>query len=164
MSGGGNGGGGAQKAPRWTGTWLGGARAAGADLGYPGEGLGLPEHGGGAVAGYGRRLIALFLDWALCMLIAAAVARWLELSPSGRSSTTLIIFALQATLCTATLGMSLGKRLAGIRVVRRDGRPVGFGWALVRTALILAVVPALLWDRDHRGLHDRAANTVVLNV
>jgi hypothetical protein len=39
---------------------------------------------------------------------------------------------------------------------------VGFRWALVRTLLLLAVVPPLLTDRDLRGLHDRAADTVVV--
>ncbi|SEF44682.1 Uncharacterized membrane protein YckC, RDD family [Thermomonospora echinospora] len=150
--------------PRWTQTWLGGARSAGADLGYPGQRLGLPEHGSQAVAGYGRRLVALFVDWGLCMLISAFLARAFELSPPGRSLLTLGLFGLQAVVLTATIGMTLGKRLCGIRVVRLDGRPVGPVWALVRTLLILTVVPALLWDRDHRGLHDRAANTAVINL
>jgi uncharacterized RDD family membrane protein YckC len=56
----------------------------------------------------------------------------------------------------------VGKRVLGIRVVRLDGRPVGLGWALVRTILLLIVVPALITDRDLRGLHDRAANTIVI--
>jgi uncharacterized RDD family membrane protein YckC len=43
-----------------------------------------------------------------------------------------------------------------------DGKPIGFVWALVRTILLLAVVPALITDRDLRGLHDRAANTIVI--
>ena len=47
-------------------------------------------------------------------------------------------------------------------MVRLDGRPVGPLWALVRTALLLVVIPALLWDRDYRGLHDRATHTVVV--
>jgi uncharacterized RDD family membrane protein YckC len=150
--------------PRWTQTWLGGARSAGVELGYPGQRLGLPEHGSHAVAGYGRRLVALFVDWGLCMLISAFLARALEISPQGRSLLTLGLFALQSMVLTATIGMTLGKRLCGIRVVRLDGRPVGPLWALVRTLLIVAVVPALFWDRDHRGLHDRAAETVVINL
>lgn len=149
---------------RWTGTWLSGARSAGAELGYPGEQLGLPESGSGSVAGYGRRLIALFVDWGLSLLIASFLARALDLSAQQRSLTTLLIFGAQAALFTALAGISLGKRLCGVRVVRLDGKPVGPLWALVRTVLVLAVIPALIWDRDHRGLHDRAANTVVINL
>jgi uncharacterized RDD family membrane protein YckC len=58
----------------------------------------------------------------------------------------------------------VGKRILSIRVVRIDGRPVGLGWALVRTVLLLLVVPALIADRDLRGLHDRAANTIVIRI
>jgi len=60
--------------------------------------------------------------------------------------------------------VTVGKRLLGIRVMRLGGRPVGFGWALVRTILLLAVVPALVTDRDLRGLHDRAADTIVVRI
>ncbi|MFA1547424.1 RDD family protein [Actinomadura chokoriensis] len=150
--------------PRWTQTWLSGAGAAGADLGRPGERLGLPESGSGAVASYGRRLVALFLDWALSMLVASLLARGLGWDPSERSMWTLVIFGLQAWVLTALLGVTIGKRLCGIRVARLDGRPVGLGWALARTALLLLVLPALFWDRDYRGMHDRASNTIVVNI
>jgi len=72
------------------------------------------------------------------------------------------VFAVMVYLLTALTGLTLGKRLLGIRVARLDGKPVGFGWALVRTLLLLVVIPALFSDRDQRGLHDRAANTVVI--
>jgi uncharacterized RDD family membrane protein YckC len=149
---------------RWTQTWLGGARAAGADLGYPGERLGLPEQGGGAAAGYGRRLLALFIDWGVSLLIASFLTRIFEWSPPQRSLWTLVIFGIQVALLVGLIGTTIGKRLAGIRVARLDGRPVGPVWSLVRTLLILLVVPALIWDRDYRGLHDRAANTIVVNI
>jgi uncharacterized RDD family membrane protein YckC len=58
----------------------------------------------------------------------------------------------------------VGKRLLGLRVVRLDGKPVGFLWSLVRTLLFLAVIPPLVMDADQRGLHDKAADTVVIRV
>jgi uncharacterized RDD family membrane protein YckC len=146
----------------WTGSWLGGARSAGAELGYPGERLGLPESGSGAAAGYGRRLMALAVDLLLASAIAAVLARvfgWDQLTRSWASTG---LFGLQAWLLTGLLGITVGKRLCGLRVVRLDGRPVGPLWSLARAVLLLVVVPALLWDRDHRGLHDRAANAVVV--
>lgn len=149
--------------PQRAGSWLGGVRSAGVDLGRPGERLGLPESGSGAVASYGRRLVALFIDWALAMVIAASLARALHWSPGARSLADLGVFGLEIWLLTGLLGLTAGKLVCGLRVVRLDGRPVGPLWALVRTALLLLVVPALLWDRDHRGLHDRAADTVVIN-
>lgn len=35
---------------------------------------------------------------------------------------------------------------------------------LVGTLLLCLAVPALIWDRDQRGMHDRAANTVVVRM
>jgi uncharacterized RDD family membrane protein YckC len=151
-------------APRWTQTWLGGARTAGAELGYPGERLGLPERGPGAVAPYGRRLLALFIDWALSLLVASLLARSFDWTPSQRSLFTLATFGVMVWLLVGLLGTTIGKRLCGIRVVRPDGRPVGLVWGLARALLIILVVPALIWDRDHRGLHDRAANTTVVGI
>jgi uncharacterized RDD family membrane protein YckC len=150
--------------PRWTQTWLGGASSAGVDLGRPGERIGFPESGSGAVAPYGRRLVALFIDWGLSMLVASLLARSLGWDPVERSMMTTVVFAAQAWVLTAFVGVTIGKRLCGIRVVRLDGRPVGLGWALARTLLLVLVVPALIWDRDYRGLHDRASNTAVVNL
>ena len=123
---------------------------------YPGEKFGLPKDGPRSVASMARRLGALLIDWFACMLIALAAFHSQYL--------TLAVFAAEVYVLTALTGLTLGKRLAGIRVVRLDGRPVGFGWALVRTLLLLAVVPPLIADRDLRGLHDRAANTIVVRL
>jgi uncharacterized RDD family membrane protein YckC len=104
----------------------------------------------------GRRVGALLIDWAVCTLIAVAAFHdqyW-----------TLVVFAVQDYLLTALAGMTLGKRLTGIRVARLDGKPVGLLWGLVRTVLLLTVIPPLVTDRDLRGLHDRAANTIVIRL
>jgi uncharacterized RDD family membrane protein YckC len=144
---------------RWAGSWLSGTlgrpETGDADR-FPGQRFGLPEEGSGSVAGIGRRLLALLIDWLLCTLIALAVfhSRWW----------TLPVFAVETYLLTALTGFTVGKRLLGMRVIRIDGRPAGLGWALVRTILLLIVIPALITDRDLRGLHDRAANTIVIRI
>jgi uncharacterized RDD family membrane protein YckC len=100
-------------------------------------------------------------------LIAFAAMHPGNLAPQTISSAqywALAIFAAENFLLTALTGLTLGKRLTGIRVARLDGKPVGFGWALVRTVLLLAVIPPLVTDRDLRGLHDRAANTIVIRL
>lgn len=147
---------------RSAGSWISGARSAGADLGYPGERMGLPKDGPGSVAGYGRRLLALIIDWAIALAAGYLAAGLFHLSLNGRNLATLAIFGIEVWLLTGLTGTTIGKRLTGLRVARLDGRPVGLLWSFARTLLILAVVPALLWDRDHRGFHDRAANTLVL--
>jgi hypothetical protein len=121
---------------------------------YTGQHLGLPERGPGSVASMPRRLLALFIDWLLSMLIAY----WLTKSQFW----TIAVFAVEVYILTALGGSTVGKRLVGIRAVRIGGGPIGFGWALVRTALLLTVVPPLLTDRDLRGLHDRASDTIVV--
>jgi hypothetical protein len=124
--------------------------------GYPGQHLGLPERGPGSVSSMPRRLLALFIDWLLSMVIAL----WLTHSQFW----TIAVFAVEVFVLTALGGSTVGKRLVGIRTVRISGGPVGFGWALVRTALLLTAVPPLLTDRDLRGLHDRASDTIVVRI
>ena len=135
---------------------VGGAQAPDDSRDYPGAKFGLPREGAGSVASMGRRLLALLIDWLVCMLISQAAFHsqyW-----------TLPIFGVTTYVLTALTGLTLGKRLTGIRVARLDGKPVGFLWALVRTLLLLTVIPPLLTDRDLRGLHDRAANTIVIRL
>ncbi|MGH3123922.1 MAG: RDD family protein [Streptosporangiaceae bacterium] len=123
---------------------------------YPGKDLGLPESGPGSIASMGRRLLALVIDWLLCM----AIAYWLTRSQFW----TIAVFAVEDYVLTALTGCTVGKRLLGIRVVRTGGGLVGLRWALVRTAILLTVVPPLLTDRDLRGLHDRASDTMVVRL
>ena len=137
---------------------------------YPGKRFGLPKQGPMSVSPLGRRLAALILDWVLCELIVAGVTRHSIFSGASDPQYfttlywTLLVFGLEVWLLTAISGITVGKRLLSIRVIRTDGGRPGFGWALVRTVLLLFVVPALLSDRDLRGLHDRAADTIVVRM
>lgn len=142
---------------RWTGTWIGGVPAAGADLGRPGERLGLPESGPGALSGLGRRLGALIIDWLACMLIVQGLAHW-------SSWATLALFAAENMIFVATLGSTLGMRILGIGVRSADGGVPNPLMAAVRAVLLCFVVPAVIWDRDRRGMHDRASATVVVRL
>jgi uncharacterized RDD family membrane protein YckC len=135
---------------------------------YPGQDFGLPEFGSGSVAGWSRRLGALIIDWALCSLITIAFVYHPSAGHPENVLTeprlwTLLVFGLQDFLLTATLGFTVGKRVTGLRVIRvRGGGPVGFVPGLIRTVLLMLVVPAMMMDRDLRGLQDKAAGTVVV--
>lgn len=129
--------------------------------GYPGQDLGMPETGSGAVSGTGRRLGAIFIDWLLCTFIVVALIRPVQWEVQYW---TLAIFALQDFVLTGLTGLTIGKRLLSIRVIRLDGAMVGLHWAALRTLLLLLVLPAVLMDRDQRGLHDRASNTAVVRI
>ena len=135
---------------------------AGAEA-YPGQRLGLPERGPGAVAGWGRRILALCVDWAVSLLVAAAfIGTRVWTGRDGEVWAPLAVLFVELTLLTGLLGASIGQRILGIGVARLDGRPVGLGRAALRSALICLAIPPLVFDRDQRGLHDLAAGTIAV--
>jgi RDD family len=66
-------------------------------------------------------------------------------------------------------GYTPGKWLLGIRVIRLDGKPLGWwraferfgGYAASLSTGLLGFLQ-ILWDRNRQGLHDKAAETVVI--
>lgn len=141
------------------GSWLEGPVAATRVEGdYPGRRLGVPQTGPGSVARFGRRTVALGVDWALALLVSRGLL-------GGDPWATLGIFALVQSAFVGTLGGSPGHLALRLRVVRmRDGGPAGPLRALARAVLLSLAVPPLVWDRDQRGLHDRFAGTLLLRL
>ena len=78
------------------------------------------------------------------------------------SKLTLPMFAAEVLVLTWLAGGSAGQLAHGLRVARLDRRPIGLPRAALRTLLLCLLTPALIWDRDGRGLHDKAAGTVVV--
>ncbi|MEU4088078.1 RDD family protein [Streptomyces aureus] len=148
------------------GSWLSGPRAAaedaGVDFGYRGEQLGLPEHGPGSIARPGRRLGALAVDWGLCLLIAYGLLT--DGYGQATGNWALLVFFVLGLLTVGTVGFTPGKRLLGLRVVAEGGGRPNPLRVLLRTALLCVAVPALIWDRDGRGLHDRLARTIEVRI
>lgn len=122
---------------------------------YPGERLGLPERGPGSIGRPGRRFGALAIDWVCAVVISMA---FFEYDPWA----TLAVFAAAQILFIPTAGGSPGHRITGMRVVRVDGAWTGLWRPVVRTALLCLVIPAVVWDPDQRGLHDKIAGTVLV--
>ncbi len=101
-----------------------------------------------------RRLMGLLLDGLLFFL-------------------TLIIGYIIWWLIVLGRGQTPGKQLLGIRVVRRDGNPAGWGSTFVREIIkVIAhsttigffadAILLLMDDDERRSLSDRAVNTVVI--
>ena len=126
---------------------------------WPGERLGLPDSGPGSVGRVGRRIAAIAIDWASATLIALLFAPY---SSVLHSWLTLAIFALMQVLFIPTIGGSVGHRLLGMRVVPIAGGWVGLWRPVVRTLLLVIVIPAIVWDSDQRGFHDKVAGTVLI--
>jgi len=121
---------------------------------YPGERLGLPREGQGSIARLGRRSGALVIDYGAAYLISGFWG-WDPLA-------ILAIFAIIQILFLPTLQGSPGHRLFGLRIVRADGAWVGLWRPIVRSVLLVFVIPAVIWDADQRGLHDKAAGTILV--
>jgi len=107
-------------------------------------------------------VVALALGAIVATLIATAVA-----------------FLYAPLLMARTDGQTLGRMATGIRVVRANGLPMTFGWAMLRevaikyllfgllsslTAGIASLLDVLwpLWDEENRALHDFLADTRVV--
>ena len=130
---------------------------------YPGERFGLPATGRGAAAGFGRRLAALTVDWLLGYLIAGLFAGPDALGSPNFSWTVLGVWFVLTAVAVAAFGITPGHGRArdpgGVAAV---GRWSGVPRAVLRTALLALVLPALVRDADGRGWHDRAARTIVV--
>ena len=129
---------------------------------YPGERFGVPATGRGAAAGFGRRLAALTVDWLLGYLIAGLFAGPDALGSQEFSWMVLGVWFVLTAVAVAAFGITPGMALLGIRVVSLRSTLVGVPRALLRTALVALVLPALARDGDGRGWHDRAASTIVI--
>ncbi|AUH43415.1 RDD family protein [Streptomyces sp. CMB-StM0423] len=144
------------------GSWLSGPRSAaedmGVDFGYRGQRLGMPETGPGSVAPVGRRIAALVVDWLLCQLIAYGLFAGGDSRSLGLW--TMVVFFVMTVLLVGTLGFTPGKRIMRIRVVAESGARLGFVGTIVRSVLLCLLIPAVVFDRDTRGLHDRVARAV----
>ncbi|RUR00779.1 RDD family protein [Labedella endophytica] len=134
--------------------------AAGTPSDWPGKRLGLPATGRLSIARLGRRIAALLIDQAPAYLLAFAFFRSSDGIIDGLALT--LIFATLQVVFIPTIGGSLGHRLLGMRVVAVGGGWVGPWRPIVRTVLLLLVIPAVVWDADQRGMHDRLAGTVLV--
>lgn len=146
--------------PRWIDTWLPGSSPAAPAGAHPGERFGLPAEGVSAVAGFGRRLAALSVDWLLGYGITAL---FLGGEVTSSPFTVLAVWFVLTVVPVAVFGASAGMTAFGIRVASIGSEPVvGVPRAALRTALIALVLPPLMRDPDGRGWHDRAARTIVV--
>lgn len=122
---------------------------------WPGRRLGLPRSGPRSVARFGRRLAALAIDWLPVYLVSYAFF-------DGNPWVTLGLFALLQLLFICLVNGSIGHLVLGMRVVPVTGGLIGFLRPLSRTLLLCIVVPAVIWDKDQRGMHDRLSGTVLV--
>lgn len=121
----------------------------------PGTSYGLPADGPGSVAGFGRRLLSLLIDWGICVAVSIAFFQYDPLA-------TLLLFVSLNVLLLSLFGATPAQFLLGLRVLpvaRRWPMPVR---ALVRTLAMLTVITAVVSNRDRQPLHDVLTGTAVV--
>ncbi|QSB06294.1 RDD family protein [Natronoglycomyces albus] len=117
------------------------------------------------LASLGERFAALLIDWVACLVIvrAAGVAGWLPEEWAYLYTPGLLVVVYTAALGFST--QSLGMFFLRIHCVNADHLgSIGVPRALVRVLLMLLVFPLVtaFIDPHGRGLHDRAANSVMV--
>lgn len=135
------------------GSWMQGAPTAPEHV--PGSSYGLPAAGPGSVAPMGLRLGSYAIDWLLCA----------GLSMLLRDGSPALVWPLWAAMNIVLLtlfGATAGQFVMRLRVV-----PVARRWpmvarALVRTVLVMLLLPVLVINRDRQGLQDVASGTAVV--
>lgn len=114
-------------------------------------------------ASWGRRILALLVDWAACWLVVVFLVGTEKASEPGSVAGWYVtgLFVVESALMTALAGGSFGQLATRLRVVREDGRPMPIGLlqAIMRQVLVALVIPPLVFKPDGRGLHDLAARS-----
>jgi uncharacterized RDD family membrane protein YckC len=123
-----------------------------------GASLGLPAEGPGSLATFSSRTGAFIVD-----VIASALVAGLVTAPDLPANWSLLSFGVVTVATLVIFGQTPGMRLFGLRIAHpRPGARLAPWRAVVRTALLMLLVPALVVDADGRGLHDRLTGTAVV--
>ena len=122
---------------------------------WPGKDIGLPADGPRSIARLGRRLAALVIDWAFAVVVSIAFFNYDAFATLG-------VFVTAQIVLLITANGSFGHLIMGLRVVPLAEGYLGLWRPIVRTLLMAIVIPAVIWDADQRGMHDRLAGTLLV--
>lgn len=145
------------------GSWIEGAPTW---MDYPGQGMGRPRSGRGAIARPFSRLIAFCIDWFLIEGLFWVVGHSLApgVSVTVLDVAQLVFFWLYMVAAVGFMGHTVGHFALGMQVQRVDGQPAGWLTALIRQSLVMLILPVVIMDADQRGLHDRARYTILVKI
>jgi hypothetical protein len=106
---------------------------------------------------FGRRIAAILIDWLLAVIISVTFFHY-------NGFATLGVFAVMQMIFLITIGGSIGHIVLRMRLTPLAGGYIGIWRPIVRTLLVCLVIPAVIYDQDQRGLHDRAIASVLVRV
>ncbi|QRG65654.1 RDD family protein [Brevibacillus choshinensis] len=129
-----------------------------------------PSH----AVGFWRRLGASLLDGLIIGIPLALISYLLTGDTKGNLFTNVVSLLYSLLLPVFWYGYTVGKRIMGVRIVKLDGEPVGFGTMLLRVVVgmwliytvtlgIGAIISAIMVGvrEDKRAIHDLVAGTYV---
>ncbi|MBI5160242.1 MAG: RDD family protein [Micrococcales bacterium] len=128
---------------------------------WPGRRLGLPAEGPRSLARLGRRLGAIVIDWLLALLLSFAFFRT---SRGTDAIVNLAVFAVLTILFLELFGATPGYLALRMRLVPLNGGRLRWWQPIWRTVLLCVVIPAVIWDPDQRGVHDRWSGTMIVRI
>ncbi|WP_022919201.1 RDD family protein [Ruania albidiflava] len=106
---------------------------------------------------WGRRILAICIDWALASAISAGFFAYDAMA-------TLAVFGLMTFVLVGTAGTTIGHRICGLGMRTLDGGLPGPLRGLARTVGVLLVIPPVVTDPAGRSLHDRWSGTQVVRL
>jgi uncharacterized RDD family membrane protein YckC len=123
-----------------------------------GASLGLPAEGPGSLATFGSRVGAFLVD-----AFGSAFVAGLLTAPELPGNWSLLSFGLLTAGTLVAFGQTPGMRLFGLRLAHPvPDRRLAPWRGVVRTGLLMLLVPALVVDANGRGMHDRLTDTAVV--
>jgi uncharacterized RDD family membrane protein YckC len=106
-----------------------------------------------------KRFGALVIDWVLCLLVSNFFG-----DPLRDGWPPVVVLIVEYAFFIGLFAQTPGMAITRLRCVSfADGGRIGIPRAFVRGVLLCLVVPALIMDGHRRGLHDKAAGSIVVN-
>jgi uncharacterized RDD family membrane protein YckC len=124
-------------------------------------------------AGFWRRFGALLIDMVVGGIIGFLVGPIFEDETSSRITIWIYVMAYYVLVPVYWDGYTIGKRIAGVRIVRFDGGKLGFKNTFLRMpvtqvlytisllTLYIVTIFMIVFRRDKRAIHDFVAGTYV---
>lgn len=114
-------------------------------------------------ASWGRRILALFVDWVASTFVVVGFVGLGAYTDSTGPETFYVLatYVGESALLTWLAGGSFGKLVTRLRVIPAEGspRPLNPLRVLGRQVMVALVIPPLVFRPDGRGLHDLVAGT-----
>jgi hypothetical protein len=96
------------------------------------------------------------------LAVGAFIGQDVWAGKGGSAWAVLAVFVFEVCILTTLVGGSAGQVITGVVIRRTSGARLELWRALVRSVLIGLVIPPVIYNRDQRGLHDLAVDSIAL--